>query len=80
MADDFILRNARIAGRGNDTFDIAIKSGSIAEIAPDIASDLRAEDAGGSLFGQFLIVVPVEWDRITWWLISGAVWRSARWI
>jgi cytosine deaminase len=49
MADDFILRNARIAGRGNDTFDIAIKSGSIAEIAPDIASDLRAEDAGGCL-------------------------------
>jgi cytosine/creatinine deaminase len=49
MADDFILRNARIAGRGNDTFDIAIKSGAIAEIAADIASDLRTEDAGGCL-------------------------------
>jgi cytosine/creatinine deaminase len=49
MADDFILRNARIAGRGNDTFDIAIKSGAIAEVAADIASDLRTEDASGCL-------------------------------
>src|SRR5215469_5300472 len=49
MADDFILRNARIAGRGNDTFDIAIGNGAIAEIAPCIVSDFRAEDAGGCL-------------------------------
>jgi cytosine deaminase len=45
MVDDFILRHARIAGRGNDPFDIAISNGIIAEIAPHIASDLRTEDA-----------------------------------
>jgi cytosine/creatinine deaminase len=49
MADDFILRSARIVGRGNDPFDIAISNGIIAEITPNIASELRAEDAGGCL-------------------------------
>jgi cytosine/creatinine deaminase len=49
MADDFILRNAVIAGRGAQTFDIASRDGMIAEIAPRIVSDARSEDAGGRL-------------------------------
>jgi cytosine/creatinine deaminase len=49
MADDFILRNAVIAGRGAETFDIACRDGVIAEIATEIASDARSEDAGGRL-------------------------------
>ena len=47
MADDFILRNAKIAGRGAQTFDILSRDGLIAEIAPRIASDARGEDVGG---------------------------------
>jgi cytosine/creatinine deaminase len=49
MADDFILRNAKIAGRGAQTFDVACRDGLIAEIAPSIASDARSEDVGGRL-------------------------------
>src|ERR1700753_483900 len=49
MANDFVLRNARIAGRGGETFDIACRDGVIEEIAPRIASDAQSEDAGGRL-------------------------------
>jgi cytosine/creatinine deaminase len=49
MADDFILRNAKIAGRGAQTFDIASRDGMIAEIAPRIASDAGGDDVGGRL-------------------------------
>jgi cytosine deaminase len=49
MANDFILRNARIADCGGDTFDIACRDGVIKEIAPRIASEAQSEDAGGRL-------------------------------
>ena len=49
MAEDFILRNSVIAGRGAQRFDIATRDGVIAEIAPHIVSDARSEDAGGHL-------------------------------
>src|ERR1700745_1555665 len=49
MANDLILRNARIAGRGGETFDIACHDGVIGEIAPRVASDTQGEDAGGRL-------------------------------
>ena len=49
MANDFILRNAVIAGRGEGTFDIAIRDGMIRDIARRIASDALSEDAGGRL-------------------------------
>src|ERR1700759_2402882 len=49
MANDFILRNARIAGRGEATFDIACRDGLIGEIAPRISSDAQSEDAAGRL-------------------------------
>jgi cytosine/creatinine deaminase len=49
MANDFILRNARIAGRGGETFDIACRDGVIGEIAPRILCDAQGEDAGGRL-------------------------------
>jgi cytosine deaminase len=49
MANDFILRNTRIAGRGAQTFDIACHDGVIKEIEPHIASDAQSEDAGGRL-------------------------------
>jgi cytosine deaminase len=49
MANDFVLRNARIAGRGGELFDIACHDGLIGEIAPRIASDAQSEDIGGRL-------------------------------
>src|ERR1700753_81829 len=49
MANDFILRNAAIAGRDGQTFDIAIHDGMIGEIAPRLASDAQSEDVGGRL-------------------------------
>jgi cytosine/creatinine deaminase len=49
MANDFILRNARIAGRGGETFDIACRDGVIGEIAPRILCDAQGEDVGGRL-------------------------------
>jgi cytosine deaminase len=49
MANDFILRNASIAGRGSQTFDIAISDGTIAGIASRISSDALSEDVGGRL-------------------------------
>ena len=49
MGDDFILRNARVAGRGGEIFDILSRDGAIAEIAPRIATDARSEDVDGRL-------------------------------
>jgi cytosine/creatinine deaminase len=49
MANDFIIRNARIAGSGQPNSDIVIRDGVIAEIAPRIASDALSEDVGGRL-------------------------------
>ena len=49
MANDLILRNASVAGRDGQTFDIAIRDGVIGEIAPRIASDALSEDIGGRL-------------------------------
>ena len=49
MSDDFVLRNARVAGRGGEIFDILSRDGAIAEIAPSIATDARSEDVGGRL-------------------------------
>ena len=49
MSDDFVLRNARVAGRGGEIFDILSRDGVIAEIAPRIATDARSEDVGGRL-------------------------------
>ena len=49
MSDDFVLRNARVAERGGEIFDILSRDGVIAEIAPRIATDARSEDVGGRL-------------------------------
>ena len=49
MSDDFVLRNARVAGRGGEIFDILSRDGAIAEIAPRIATDARSEDVDGRL-------------------------------
>ena len=39
MTFDFVLRNARIAGRGPAMFDIGVVGEKIAEIAPSVATE-----------------------------------------
>jgi cytosine deaminase len=63
MANDFILRNASIAGRGREVADIAIRDGVIAEIAPRIASDALSEDVGGRLVVPGFVDSHVHLDK-----------------
>jgi len=63
MTNDFILRNAAIAGRGFGTFDIAIRNGLIAEISSAIASDAASEDAGGRLVVPGFIDSHIHLDK-----------------
>jgi cytosine deaminase len=63
MANDFILRNATIAGRNDGMTDIAIRDGVIAEIAPRIASDALSEDVGGRLVVPGFVDSHVHLDK-----------------
>ncbi|WP_137045298.1 amidohydrolase family protein [Pseudolabrys sp. FHR47] len=63
MAFDFILRNARIAGRSGEPVDIAIKDGRIANIAPAITDDAPSEDAGGRLVVPGFVDTHIHLDK-----------------
>jgi cytosine/creatinine deaminase len=63
MANDFLIRNARIAGRDGQTFDIAIRDGVIGEIAPRIASDALSEDVGGRLVVSGFVDSHIHLDK-----------------
>lgn len=63
MSFDFILRNARIAGRGGDPVDIAIKDGRIAAIAVSIPGDAPSEDAGGRLVVPGFVDTHIHLDK-----------------
>jgi cytosine deaminase len=63
MANDFILRNASIAGHSGEAADIAIRDGVIAEIAPRIASDALSEDVGGRLVVPGFVDSHVHLDK-----------------
>ena len=63
MTFDFILRNARIAGRAETLLDIAVMQGLIAEIAPGIKSDAPSEDAGGRLVIAGLVDTHIHLDK-----------------
>ena len=60
---DFVLRNARICGRGNATFDIAIAGGRIADIAERIATDAPHEDAAGRLVTSGFVETHIHLDK-----------------
>src|ERR1043166_2739129 len=60
---DFVLRNARIIGRGAATFDIGIADGRIAEIAPAISADAPAEDVGGRLVTPGFVETHIHLDK-----------------
>jgi len=59
---DFILRNAHIAGR-DDTIDIGVTDGKIAEIAPAVASDAPGEDAGRRLVIPGFVETHIHLDK-----------------
>jgi cytosine/creatinine deaminase len=63
MALDFILTNARIAGRDAATFDIGVAKGTIAEIAPRISADAPREDAGGRLAISGFVDTHIHLDK-----------------
>src|SRR6187402_2536402 len=60
---DLVLRNARIAGRGDAIFDIGIARGRIAEIAQAISSDAPLEDAGGRLVMPGFVETHIHLDK-----------------
>jgi cytosine/creatinine deaminase len=61
---DFLLRKARLAGRGEATFDIGIAQGRIAEVAPVISSEAaQQEDAGGRLLTPGFVDTHIHLDK-----------------
>jgi cytosine/creatinine deaminase len=60
---DFVLRNARIAGRDGATFDIGVAAERIADIATSIAADARSEDAGGRLVTPGFVDTHIHLDK-----------------
>ena len=60
---DLVLRNARIAGRGDAIFDIGIARGRIVEIAQAISSDAPLEDAGGRLVMPGFVETHIHLDK-----------------
>lgn len=60
---DLILRNARISGRGDATFDIGIAGGKIAEIAGAISSEAPQVEAGGRLVTAGFIETHIHLDK-----------------
>ena len=62
MPFDLVLRNARIAGRSAETFDIAIADGKIAEIG-NISTDAPAEDVGGRLVTPGFVETHIHLDK-----------------
>jgi cytosine/creatinine deaminase len=63
MGLEFVLRNARIVGRGAATFDIGIAGGRIAEIGPKISADAPDEDIGGRLVMPGFVETHIHLDK-----------------
>jgi cytosine/creatinine deaminase len=60
---DLVLKQARIAGRGADSFDIGIAGGKIVEIAQAISTDVPHEDAGGRLVTPGFVETHIHLDK-----------------
>jgi len=60
---DLVLRNARIAGRGDAILDIGIAGEKIVEIAQAISSDAPLEDAGGRLVMPGFVETHIHLDK-----------------
>ena len=62
MTLDLILRNARLAGR-DPTFDLGIRDGRIADIAPQILADAPQEDVAGRLVTPGFVDTHIHLDK-----------------
>ncbi|MGD9536221.1 MAG: amidohydrolase family protein [Alphaproteobacteria bacterium] len=60
---DLILRNARIADRGDGPLDIGIAGGRIAAIAPRIEAEAQEVELGGRLVAPGLIETHIHLDK-----------------
>src|SRR4051812_17128690 len=60
---DLVLHNARIAGRGNAAFDIAIAGGRIVDIASSVEADARSDDLGGRLVTPGFVDTHIHLDK-----------------
>src|SRR5947199_1612280 len=63
MTLDLVIRNARIAGRGDATVDIGVAVGKIAEIAPRISTDAASEEVDGKLVTPGLVETHIHLDK-----------------
>lgn len=63
MGFDFIVRDARIAGRGSDLVDIGIADGRIAAIGQRFVADAPSESAGGRLVVPGFVETHIHLDK-----------------
>ena len=63
MALDLILREARIAGRGAETFDIGIAGGKIVEIGEALSAEGLSENIGGRLVIPGFVETHIHLDK-----------------
>jgi cytosine/creatinine deaminase len=63
MALDFVLQNARIAGREAQACDIGVSGGRIAAIAERIAAEVPAEDIAGKLVVPGFVETHIHLDK-----------------
>src|SRR2546423_5978064 len=60
---DLILRNGRLIGAEQQTTDVGIKDGRIADIRPNLATEGETIDLGGRLVSSGLIETPIHLDK-----------------
>src|ERR1044072_8131945 len=60
---DFVIRNARVAGRHDTPADIGFENGRIATVEPNLVCDAPSYDAGGGLCCGGLIETHIHLDK-----------------
>src|SRR3954469_15059550 len=63
MTFDLIIRNARLAGRGDATVDIAVAGGNIAEIAPRLSMEAPSENVDGKFVTPGFVETHIHLDK-----------------
>jgi cytosine deaminase len=60
---DFVIRNARVAGRHDTLTDIGFENGRIAAVEPNLVCDAPSHDAEGCLCCGGLIETHIHLDK-----------------
>ena len=63
MTLDFVLREARLAGREGETLDIGVRGGRIAAIAPGLVCDTPEERLGGRIVVAGFVDTHIHLDK-----------------